>query len=1037
MAAYYIASDTLRNRLPMPTTTNSQGRYQHPLQHLGLALFFLVLPLLVHSQEWTEEDIIPLLQQANTYGEAAAYEKGDRLLEQALALLLKQQPQNDSLLGLTYFMISKTKQLAGQWQAAVPNMKQAAHYYKAAYGALSSEHADAVYSLGRIFFDVHEDIDSVYFYYYKALDLYKQMDKKLDIGWNHRAIGSIQAFTKDYAGALASCELAIGYLQAYRTECESKGEEISRSYYLQLGQAYLLMAELYAAINDEQRSVLLAQRAWQVVEEQEEVHQLMRYYVLNNQAQFHAHRGDFRAALASFETLLAESEGEKAPSERRIVYKDMARFHTELREYDQALAYHQQILDLNEVIQAKDKLHYAETYLEMAKIYRLQRKERKAEQLLEKAYDISQRYQRHWRISQVATEKALLLDQQGRHQKALHWMQQAFTPSYPPKSSPEAAQLLAHQAAILLHQSQKTRDSKPLQEADQLINESLQLIQLFTEETFKRRDFIKDQLKISELALQIKQALYQMKPDPSLVKEAFALSEAAKVNTLRLTLREQQGAQAAGIPAAVLQREKDLKGKLTMYRQRLHYLSQRKEQQQAQRYQWQDSVFHTSTALQQLKERLERDYPDYYRLKYDNQSISLPAIQDQLLSDEALLEYFVGEENAFVFVITQNNIHWQVLPTSSSWSDDLLNLREEVSASAPTASIDTFASIAHRMYQRVAAPAFSLLPKEIKKVTIVADGLLNLLPFEILLADPPNTVKTFATAPYLLTSYTIAYAYSATWLWSDWKKNHPSGREELGAFAANYDSYRITEKDTLMAAVFQDVVRSGFLPLPGAEQEVKDIAALYATEPFLKSAATKAQFEAVASQYKILHLAMHAFVEERAPQFSRLLFSQTLDGAENGQLSAQELSNYELNADLVVLSACNTGVGKMKRGEGLMSLSHAFALAGVPATVMSLWKIPDQTTPQLMVSFYENLQAGMPKHEALQQAKLAYLDQTKIDRLAHPYYWAGFMLMGNPKPIESDGLPLAFWFTIILAIVGGYLYYRFPENRDTSPSAGS
>ncbi|NRB53221.1 MAG: CHAT domain-containing protein [Saprospiraceae bacterium] len=1004
--------------------------------------FFLLIGLLMHpmiswTQKLTEADIIPMLQQANAYGESADYESGDKLLEKALQLILEYEPENDSLLGLTYFMISKTKHLNGEWEAAAPNMKRAATYYEKAYGTLSGQNADAVYSLGRIYFDVNEDIDSAYYYYNAALDLYIQMDKKLDIGWNHRAIGAVQAFTKDYAGALASCDLAIAYLQAYKKECEEKEEPISHSYYMQIGQAYLLKAELYAAINDEERSILLAQRAWQIAEEKEELHQLMRYYVLNNQAQFHAHRGDYTAALATYQLLLDESEGEKAPSERRVVYKEMAKFYAELKEYENALDFHQQILDLNTVIKAQDSLHYAETYLEMAKIYRQQADFEKAERFVEDAYAISNFHNKQWRISNAAAEKARLLDQQGKYTEAQAWIEKAITPSYPPESSLDMAHLLATRAKILLHQFQDSKQLSQLQEAEKQIDESLQLIQLFTEETFKRRDFIEEQLNLTDLALQIKLALYEETGKIELLEQGFALSESAKVNTLRLTLRENQGAQKANIPDEILAQEKELKGKLTVYRERLHYLSQQSQTTESQRYQWQDSVFHTGTALQELKEELEREYPAYYRLKYDNQSIRVADIQRELGADEALLEYFVGDEHLFVFLVTPSSTHWQALSGPANWSEDLALFRKEVLAGGQKSGVKEFGQMAYGLYQKVMEPVLAKLPEDIQQLTIVADGLLNLLPFEILFTAPAQKRHAFATAPYLLQSHTLSYAYSATWLWSDRSKRKCKAEKELGAFAANYDAYQIQENDTLLAAVFQDVVRSGYLPLPGAEKEVKDIAAIFEAEPFLKAKATKSQFEEVAAQYQILHLAMHAFIEENAPQFSKLLFTQNTEKEEDGQLSAYELYNYDLQADLVVLSACNTGLGKMKRGEGLMSLSHAFALAGVPSTVMSLWKIPDQTTPALMVRFYQNLKDGLPKNEALRKAKLDYLQGAKLDQLAHPYYWAGFMLMGDPKPLSKSGIPMGFWFSLIIFVVGIGMYYYFPENRTSSPSAGS
>lgn len=999
--AYIQVNDTLRNRL---------------LCYLSLGLLFT--PFYLSAQAVSNEAIMKMLEQANSYGEVANYEAGDQLLQKALGLIQRYDPQNDSLLGLTHFMISKTKMLNGEWSATPPNMRKAIYYYGKAYGTLSMKTADAIYSLGRIHFEVFEDVDSSLHYYREALDLYQQMDKKLDIGWTYRAMAKIEAFAKDYAGALTHCEWAEEYLEAYRAETQEKGEKVARSYYLQLGQAYLQMAELFAAINDEEKSVLYAQRAWQLVEEQEELHQLMRYYVLHNQAQFHAHRGDYQQAIGNYQTLLDESEGEDAPSERRDVYTEMARLHTHLKAHQTALNYHQMVLDLNTVIKAYDSLHYAPTYLEMAKLYRLEGQYQRAEEFTDHAYRISEKENSQRRLSEASTEKALVLDLQGKHTEAATWLQKAFTPAYPPQRSPEAAQLLSHQAQIVWHQYQQNGKMASLEQAEQLIQESLDLIEVFTEETFKRRDFIAQQLSITDLALQIKHALYQQTKNQQYLEQAFSLSEAAKVNTLRLTLRENQGAEKANIPAAMIAAEKALKGKLAVYRQRLHYISQRNKAESSTKYKWQDSVFATSTRLQALKQELENDYPDYFRLKYDNSSISIASIQRQLPAKTVLLEYFIGEKNAFLFVITPDAVEMIPIPNRAEWSADLALFRAQLATQKQEHTAASLANTGHRLYQKILAPAIALLDESITELIIVPDGLLNMLPFEVL-PTANSALKNFGQFPYLLRDYTVSYAYSATWLWPDSKRKSSTTKYQLGAFAANYDQYTVDEKDTLLAAVFQDVVRSGFLPLPGAEKEVQQIASLFSTTPFLKEQATKERFKNSASEFQILHLAMHALIEENAPQFSKLLFTQADAGAQNGQLSAQELYSYDLNAELVVLSACNTGIGKMKRGEGLISLSHAFALAGVPATVMSLWKIPDQTTPELMVNFYQNLQDGLSKNEALRQAKLQYLDGVKMDQLAHPYFWAGFMLMGDTSPIQTSSSWI-WWLTGgILLLLGG------------------
>ena len=1004
--AYIQVNDTLRNRLPF-----------------YLSFLLLFIPFYLSAQAVSNADIAEMLEQANTYGEAANYEAGDQLLQKALELIQRHDPQNDSLLGLTHFMISKTKMLNGEWAATPPNMRKAIYYYRKAYGTLSMQTADAIYSLGRIHFEVFEDVDSSLHYYREALDLYEQMDKKLDIGWSYRAMASIQAFAKDYAGALSHCELAVEYLGAYRSETEEKGEKISRSYYLQMGQAYLQMAELYASINDEEKSVLYAQRAWQLVEEQEDLHQLMRYYVLHNQAQFHAHRGDYKQAIGNYQTLLHESEGEDAPSERREVYTEMARLHRHLAEYKTALKYHQMVLDLNTVIKAPDSLHYAPTYLEMAKLYRLEGQYEKAQGYANHAYRISQKENSQRRLSEACAEKALLLDHQGQYSAAATWMEQAFTPSYPPPRSPETAQLLSHQALIYWHQYQQNGKMAPLQQAQLLIEQSLELIEVFTEETFKRRDFISQQLSITDLALQIKHALYKEIKDQEYLEKAFALSEAAKVNTLRLTLRENQGVKKAKIPAGIIAEEKALKGKLAVYRQRLHYISQRNNETATEKHQWQDSVFATGTRLQALKQALENDYPDYFRLKYDNSSISIAAIQRQLPQDAALIEYFIGDKNAFLFLVTLETADFIPIPNSTEWSAELALFRQQLAPKNQDYATKNLVRTSHNLYQKLLAPAITQLDTSITTLLIVPDGMLNMLPFEVLLTEAV-TSPTHGQLPYLLRDYTVSYAYSATWLWPNSKRKRTAAKHQLGAFAANYDQYTIDQKDTLLAAVFQNVVRSGFLPLLGAEKEVQQIASLFSTTPFLKEQATKEQFENSASDFQILHLAMHALIEENAPQFSKLLFTQAETGQQNGQLSAQELYNYDLNAELVVLSACNTGIGKMKRGEGLISLSHAFALAGVPATVMSLWKIPDQTTPELMLNFYQHLKTGVSKNEALRQAKLQYLDEVKMDQLAHPYFWSGFMLMGDTSPIQTSAVPYWLLLGVVLLALGA-ISWRF------------
>jgi len=150
---------------------------------------------------------------------------------------------------------------------------------------------------------------------------------------------------------------------------------------------------------------------------------------------------------------------------------------------------------------------------------------------------------------------------------------------------------------------------------------------------------------------------------------------------------------------------------------------------------------------------------------------------------------------------------------------------------------------------------------------------------------------------------------------------------------------------------------------------------------------------------------------------SELVFSDDpADSTHDNRLTAIELYNMELRADMAVLSACNTGVGKVHRGEGIMSLSRAFAYAGVPSAVISLWKVPDHATAKIMASYYYQLNKGLPKDQALQLAKKDFINQNPA--MTEPFYWAGFILTGNNDPVKFPASQTWWWIaTGILTLI--------------------
>ena len=213
-------------------------------------------------------------------------------------------------------------------------------------------------------------------------------------------------------------------------------------------------------------------------------------------------------------------------------------------------------------------------------------------------------------------------------------------------------------------------------------------------------------------------------------------------------------------------------------------------------------------------------------------------------------------------------------------------------------------------------------------------------------------------------------------------------------------------------------LRNYLQPLPAARAEVLALQESYKGYFAFDSLASEKMVKQLAPDYAIIHLAMHGLLDAKRPMLSALAFTEDGDSLESNFWQAHEISKMNLNADLVVLSPGETGYGRFEQGNGIASLARAFMYAGVPAMVVSLWEVNDASTSRLMQSFYQNLAKGMPKDEALRQAKLDYI--TSVGNLAaHPAFWSPFILIGNTRTITvaTKGSSVLLWAAIGVGLV--------------------
>jgi len=429
----------------------------------------------------------------------------------------------------------------------------------------------------------------------------------------------------------------------------------------------------------------------------------------------------------------------------------------------------------------------------------------------------------------------------------------------------------------------------------------------------------------------------------------------------------------------------------------------------------QRTLFERERDYQTLVAELEESFPAYKNLKNEQTAFDASSVQRSIRKDEAVFAWFTGKEHFFLFEITTQNLNFQKLPKSLSFEDELLAFTALVNDNQLAGSKGNSKVLYQEFCTKAAALYSQLIPSGTQlpsSLILMPDGILNHIPFEILLTQEPvaKSDVDYGLLPYFLKESAIRYAYSPSLLVN--QKEIPSGgKDEILTFAPAY--YGGTT-----AAVAS---RSGMAALQFAQKEIVKISSIFKTEDRVGPLATKESFKSLASSYRVVHLAMHAFTDDDKPSFSGLVFSQVSEDQRESTLYAYEIANLSLGADLVVLSACNTGGGKMVEGEGQISLARSFRQAGCPNIVQSLWQADDETTSILMENFYTNLKAGVGKAEALRQAKLSFLKQ---GRKNFPHYWAAFVLTGDNEELELNNSS-GFWWMSGLALVGLFAFVVF------------
>jgi len=456
-----------------------------------------------------------------------------------------------------------------------------------------------------------------------------------------------------------------------------------------------------------------------------------------------------------------------------------------------------------------------------------------------------------------------------------------------------------------------------------------------------------------------------LKPKES-AETAFYFAEKSKSAVLQESIADSNAKSFSGIPNPVLDEEKNFKSQIALLTQKLAQKPNAEEEQKLR-----SLLFNLDREYNAFIKKLEQDYPNYFNLKFNQSSPTVSELQKQLDAKTAILSYFITEKNKrlYIFILTKEKFNVKNLTLPEDFDRYTKGLNNSL----------LYNDLA--IYKRSASPLSRLLiphlPTGIKELIVIPTGRLGTLPFETLVSSKIKS-EDFTTIPFLVKRFAVSYEFS------------------VGLLAQKAKSMNNSESPSIfLCAPVKFPDKDDLNELPGTESEVNTIAGLFASKSSLAKFGDANESlikSGTLSNFNYLHFATHGIVDEADPELSRIFLNDSK--AEDGNLFAGEIYNLNLNANLAVLSACQTGLGKFSKGEGVIGLSRALVYAGARNIIVSFWSVADESTAQLMTDFYTLLLKNTNQNfsSTLQQAKVKMINEGKY---AAPYYWAPFVLIGQ------------------------------------------
>lgn len=513
---------------------------------------------------------------------------------------------------------------------------------------------------------------------------------------------------------------------------------------------------------------------------------------------------------------------------------------------------------------------------------------------------------------------------------------------------------------------------------------------------------------------------YRNTDDKRFLGKTFEYIEKSKAAGLLAATRE-LNAVDFHIPPAVAELEKSLQREIGYYNAKISDENVKEIPDINLTSEWNKNLLEAVKIRDSLLMTYERDYPEYYAIKYNTSALDMKDIPQIIGRNSNYLNYVVSDSLLYIFIV--NRKYRQILTTGidSNFFGKLKDFRTLLSNSNLSENarekFNSYQQIGHDLYKMLIEPVRKYFISD--ELVISPDNILSYLPFEAFLS---STYKgegiVYRKLPYIMNEFNISYTYSVSFMKETVARKYGKTRD-LIAFAPAYT------KEIFIDSLF--VLRKAeggvLYDLPFARMEAEYISDISHGTLFINDDARESVFKAEAGKYDIIHLAMHTYLNDQNPMNSAMIFSQISDMPEDGLLNTYEVYGIPLKAKLVVLSSCNTGSGLLSSGEGIMSLARGFLFSGSQSVTMSMWEIEDQSGTDIIKMFYDNLHKGKSKSMALRKARSTYLKKASQLK-SHPYFWSSLVVYGDNSPVYPSGIFLPAIISIILILMLS-VYFRY------------